>query len=64
MTPEHKRTIWNHVREMATSDPAYALTAAAWYAQNEPWLFKDLRRHLQEWIAANQPADSPSGKPS
>jgi hypothetical protein len=54
---DHKRSIWNHVRQMATVDPEYALWAAGWYAENEPHLFRELPKHLREWIAANQPQD-------
>jgi hypothetical protein len=57
VTPDHKRSIWNHVRELATVDPEYALWAAGWYAENEPHLFRELPKHLREWIAANQPQD-------
>lgn len=58
MTPEHKRAIWNHVRLLATVDVDYAEWAARWYAQNEPWLFKDMPERLKEWIAANTPEEA------
>jgi hypothetical protein len=65
MTPEHKRSIWNHVREMAcdpVAGPACAIAAAKWYAANEPWTFLDLPKHLQEWIDANPLEETPDGQ--
>lgn len=55
MPTEPKRHIWNRVRDMATVDEAYAIWAAGWYERNEPWLFKDLQKHLRDWIEANRP---------
>lgn len=41
-------------------DPAYAVTAAAWYERNEPWLLENLERKVRRAVRASKSQSAPS----
>jgi hypothetical protein len=54
----HKQQLLAHCLELAKLDPAYALTAAAWYETNEPQLLLNLAAKVRQELRRAEAADA------
>jgi hypothetical protein len=49
--PTYRQQMLAHCMKLAEMDAAYAVTAAGWYEQNEPWILYGLEDRVEKDIA-------------